>query len=411
MKKMIIWENTLANGEVTRYFEYQVPRNNYIRIVTLLFDTSDSCWPRYKPKYHHLIKKVVDCLQPHDQCELWLLGKSVTATKTQPILRRDEASRRHMANELLSGLALYRGGTWLRKSINYIKNDTAKLRNQENRFLIVVTDGEIFDREAVPQPNLKLQRIMVLYVGASIPQHNLWPAVSSIWHKHIDTPEIEKFLSHSPVTSLFYFGDDKSRALYQVCQDNSLMYCKCKTVEVSLGDKAMFCAVGGNSEFRPQLLFQTEGEEMSIPIEYEIRSGKRCEEKIYEQLEWLHPIWNMELLNTIVRMLQNNIISSEINEIHCPHCASSIKVEEIIHKNMIYCDKLGCSALLLLNGKVTRKILDKDLILQFPLTEDNKIVGSPEFIKDIPHTKKTYDIYQKEGKSYLVIRLKDTSFC
>lgn len=121
------------------------------RQVLLAVDTTDSCAGSNYRSVRELLSWVALNLQAGDECQLWLMGRS------QPVCRRsfsriDQNHSEGFARRLASHLRTELGGSWLAPTFAAMADSAAEASGSGRRpFIILATDGEIFDLEALPE--------------------------------------------------------------------------------------------------------------------------------------------------------------------------------------------------------------------------------------------------------------------
>jgi len=382
-------------------FSWYVPTTLVTRKVILVLDTSDSCWNVVKNNFSDLVKEVVDSLKRDDQIELWQMGKQEPLLISQ---KKSDSSldTNQLINDLTSQIKMFRGGTWLKDTIDTID----KQQEMENSYLIVITDGKIFDQEETPLPKVIDKQIMVIYTD-SLPQDTkLWKLMNGIQRTTLNSTNIKNFLSVPSVTMSLNFKLAPDTKIYQIKTDapNPLEELEGNSLILSHGQKINLCFVTNKGAAEPKLIFNIFNNKhvVSIVVSTEPRHfelQKRLS-SICEHIRWKYPTWNKELLTKIAQM-----VSGKNNDIHAKIlCLNTheLSLLDVVNSQKIYCD--GCQTLLILSKSVSQKIIKTNRIFLFPLSNNNDVDGLPEECNSLENKYKTYSIFEVDNKKYLVVR-------
>jgi hypothetical protein len=118
------------------------------RRILVAVDTSDSCRAERK-QIEGFLNTLVELMQVNDSCSLWTLGQEEKAYECK--MKSDGSlGRRQISQEMIRSLRTIRTGTWLRKTLQAMTQADREITSPcEQSFLLVVSDGEIFDVEAI----------------------------------------------------------------------------------------------------------------------------------------------------------------------------------------------------------------------------------------------------------------------
>lgn len=142
----MIWRTRI--GDRTLWLLEERVQVRLRRRVLLAVDTSDSCWPGKQQQIEAAVRAVSYGLQAHDECHMWIMGRETPAIETR-LADDSEAARAALSHRLCSRLVAETGGTWLRETAEAM-TAAARESTETLDYLLVVTDGSIFDAEAVP---------------------------------------------------------------------------------------------------------------------------------------------------------------------------------------------------------------------------------------------------------------------
>jgi len=140
-----LWRAQLRNGSSLWLLEWAL-RRRLRRRVLVAADTSDSCAGESESR-RLFFATLMDVLDPGDSCVVWILGGHEPAHEV--LLTRPQ-DRRQLAQELSAALTDVRCGTWIADTARAMLARAQQTSPGEYSRLLLVSDGEVFDVEALP---------------------------------------------------------------------------------------------------------------------------------------------------------------------------------------------------------------------------------------------------------------------
>jgi hypothetical protein len=141
------WSTAFSNGAQAWILEWPVSLRP-VRVVMLVLDVSDSMTP-VRARTRDLVTTLANQLDLGDRCLVWIAGQSECVAD---ITLRHAVDRRKVVHAF-DDAPKDRRGTWLRETTTAV--DAAARPHAGNPrtrlFHLLVSDGEIFDAEALPE--------------------------------------------------------------------------------------------------------------------------------------------------------------------------------------------------------------------------------------------------------------------
>lgn len=395
-----------SDGTPIWLMEFAAPNSSHAAVF-IAVDASDSFLPAHETTLRRFLHEFADkTLRPGDVCKLWLFCQKDPACEVA-LRGNDRASRSALARALADAVTLVRGGTWLASTTAAMTKEAESLLQRKDEYweatLIVITDGEIFDRELVRFPLASgLKTIMVCpeegqleplrYYGATV-QIRLMFAPGVFETVRMDEPEWTVEISDWAGSSqAFLIKDEDTYLPISDARINAPYACDGKI-------RMVFC--GG----RPTLAFTFETKRGRIRLEpkYCARQETTRNESndyICKRIEGLLLRWNFAALSLIAQ--------NRSAQISCPACGRRYLIQSLQAGRQLYCT--SCQAFLVTTGKALGK--DPGLATKtylFMTNEDSGVDAAPIVYKTVEEppelaVRSSYDRISMAGREFLLLR-------
>ena len=379
----ILWETQIPSLEKPLWLlEWQAPAAPR-RSLHLIMDTTDSCL-KHGETMKPIVRKALATLEPGDKCTLWMMGPAQPAG-TWPVNDASSRGQELMCDALWSSLCEIKGGTWLSDTFSAVKQSVEQ--ETDSAYLLIITDGEIFDREApglLKPPDFSLA---VLYVDYDDP-----PSDTSLfpWGKGWKPDQFgyDAFFKR-PDTGFQIDTDDRRQGgIFAFALDGKAT-ARSEFPEVVAGQWLRLAFVGGP---RPVLRIASgrkkrELNVVSHPLRDAHLTRRRKLEKVCRRIEGLHLVWRRDVLNRLAQNTNDSFC--------CQSCSAPFKPKLT---RQAFCSH--CGALLIAWGTAYREdALLKDAIrLVFPMNSQGEVLLPPVKIS-APHSLEHWYGVVKEGTS------------
>jgi hypothetical protein len=368
-----LWKGELE-GVPVALFECELPQP-VRRGVLLAVDSTDSCWPAdctdegdtLHPEVDALLSALSEVLEPGDECSIWLFGR------TEPTLRTTIAPGVHpgeITGSLRRGISPVLGGTWLQHTLRAMIREADTQRSLGMApFVLVATDGEIFDwealRELLPGLGAALVELRANDPVAPEPLQDLTvtvPPTRGSLRSFMALPERQIHLS---------VPGWEGRAVTRFSGAGELE--PGPALSVPNGASWLRVAFVGGTPPRPVLIFK-QGADESRVADFEVRAvDARIPRHLGRVLDLLRAdcwSWDAERLRRLASKLDTGR-NEESNAIACRHesCPAhrkGVPLEQL--RRSLFCP--SCQNLLLAERSITRSQLERrggPLVWQIPL--------------------------------------------
>jgi len=382
-----LWEARLRDAKTPVWLlEWAIQRQARRRVMVAV-DTTDSC-AEHRARLGEFCRLLANTLEVSDRCSVWILGRAVKAVEME--LDRPQ-QRQHMAYSLAAAIVDERGGTWISETVNAMVKESANVNAGENCFLLVVSDGEIFDAESLPsrsEPAVGFVRL------GNRTSRQLGVMKSKTTEVSASEPGLKKFLA-SPPMSVRLKHDWKGDGAAYFSSEGDLLdplppgdLCEVPTDQGML--RVAF--VGGTLS---SLSLRYSGA-VSSWTDDEVARHKLTQEsekhllKVVRQIQGDSVDWNKDLLRSLV-------VDQERNpSVRCSGCGHSNLL-----RSSLFCTV--CEALLVSRDGIKRRDLPLLGAVRFPVSNDGAIGESSHC--DWSPGDHAYGVSERDGGRWLALKL------
>jgi hypothetical protein len=141
-----LWPTTFPDDGGGWVCECRVP-NQMRRLLLVVVDTSDSM-SEYRSDIRRVLTTIADALAPRDRCIVW---NGASAEVLADVTVHD-SNDRNMIPQVVDAWRESEGGTWLLDSVSSALDVSRQHAGTPDMqpFHLVISDGEVFDAEAIP---------------------------------------------------------------------------------------------------------------------------------------------------------------------------------------------------------------------------------------------------------------------
>jgi hypothetical protein len=406
-----------AREEVLWYLECDPPRDTPRRVL-LAVDMSDSCLERSRNGVESAIQSLTRVLDAGDRCELWLFG--IEHRERRPSLRPEAvlevvlagssyADREQLGERLRSALRgteaqlragpvpeAFHCGTWFAETAAAMLASLASPSTPpgQSRYLVVLTDGEIWDMEAVPALTADRLRVGVLRLKGSE-----GPAP---WPEHeLALADLPKFLEKGELRLSFDAGHEGPAYSPSSVRGDWVPDRGAWPRAVETSDPIRHVFLGErrpNPRFvitRGTTTWETPAEPVGattweIPAEPADAAPLKAAREAQLRVQGLQRLWNCELVSEIALEVggpwltpRSSKPESSGSRFLCPGgCAAEWTIHRLLADRSSRC---SCGAILVALGRalVGDPQLEVGSVLEFPLDAAGK-AGAPTVVRGRP---------------------------
>jgi len=390
-----LWRETINESLPIWYVDCPtLPQCGLRRRVFLVLDTTDSCWPQSRDQVMTWLNRLANMLDTGDSCSLWLLGQDRPVLEDLILEGGNREQWRNTISDALDSVPT-RAGSWLRDTIDGI-NICTGTGEADNSYLLLVTDGVIYDAGQVELPEyIDPSRIL------AVSPEGLPATLDGAWKKLHDERTLQDVL-YLPSTDIKILLENEAGSHVYLCgaQNHRRVGDVVDVVDGVPGNRLGLCYMGGQ-EPRPVLVYSAGGEEGRIEFKWTTINEGHPDPRMHRIAELLAAPWDLDLLGRISKGDANNIK-------HCCGYQCDGSVNDLGSAVDAVCPDCGGSLLVGQKGfGVT--VNDQFAVLLYPLSDGNP--EQPEYrpATDIVGTG-CYGIHTENDRQYLVLRFVPTSF-
>ena len=353
--------------------------------VLLAVDSTDSCgdhdhssdtWQPH-PDLRALLQFLARSLNPEDEYLLWLIGQNKPIILQKTFTRLNQSCPGEFATELEQLIKPVRGGTWLKDTLAVMIRE-AVIHRAEGMlpFLLVATDGEVFDAEALGEVILK-ERVGLVRLGKQESPQLEW--LRDHTEKVQPTQDgLKEFLKVPARTiSLIVPGRSDSDARFFSKDGELLPTATGSPWQIPLDARYLGMAFIGGDQPRPELVYAmgnvTEVEEKPLP--YPVPPYLQ---NVIDYLRRSDPLWDRTPLRQLADALRKATEEKrEVDVFRCPNprCLyRRVTITTADLENSLFC--CSCNALLLASDTQKQDELNTSMRWLCRI-EDDESIGNP----------------------------------
>ena len=309
----------------------------------VIVDTSDSCWPAQRGAIRDRLGKIARSLGRGDRCELWLLDRA------EPVARivltgEDDAAWRAASESLASHLRPVEGGTWLRWTADAVERAIAATDVSAHiPWVVLLTDGEVFDAEAIPAAPDGRHVVVPLANTEKHHEHRLpWNTLAGDhegWRELFRRPEV-----------VLDVGDWKGR-VFEIAGSDLEEVDPARFHDDHLRTRVRRVFVGTNVP-APALVARIGEREIRRHLSTGTNSSSTEHALLGSLIRGKLLLWNRRIVNAVVGQLERRAAEG-IAPCLCPNCGTRFALAELLED--AFCST--CGSLRLADGTVRRDAL------------------------------------------------------
>ncbi|MFH1885097.1 MAG: vWA domain-containing protein [Pseudomonadota bacterium] len=368
----------------------------------VVLDTSDSVWSqRYVGSMSTLLGSVTRSMEPGDRLSVWRLGDR------KPIFQGDVPPRAmgafnapQIKNDWVS-----MNGTWLGPTSRALNSREQEAAPGMRKVVILVSDGEVWDASEAPAPGVPAGCLKVLRPDGTE------PCARTLWKGKIPVGGTVATFSPGPFlhppgqadAKLILEDPGPRGAVYKISHLSNvkvpLRPLAEHILEMTLPGALELVEVGCPEDREYTLKIPHFGAPVRVSAANRPNLPSLLSAQDKQELEWLHPDWNESLLVQAA----NRALDEDFR---CPACNTESTLRSFMERGSIVCER--CKCLVIVNGEVPRRFLDRTMALLFPLCmEDGKTVeiDGPHVTEEAgENSPESYSLVTREDRPCLYVR-------